>query len=429
MSEVMPRDILLRISPKMLEKYQSLAVAGAGRGRAAPLPYTFTRGSTLATRGFDGVGRKFAANKVAIEYPAGLVDADGNQVAGIRLNGARTQLVTDPENFGAWTMNGTAVRASGFADPFGGLAAYRLSDDDVAAWETLSQVVAFTGDGTKSIALFIHKDTATLQAFGLLDNTAVVWRPLLTATWNADGTLASVALSSGSGTVLATEPWSAGWYRVLVQCPGVVAANTNLFFVSGSGSTNSNTGDGFVFGANAWNAPFPSSYQGPSGGASPSVKDSLTVPFNFGPMDLTVLARIARPSHADITGSMGFSPRIYEIGNTAPFLRAFFNDTTRQFFSQIDTTVTDGSVGGLAIPSGAELTYLTQWRNLVAGGQAAHDAGSVLSAFGSTASGFAKFGEQTLHVGSLAGEELYGVLLDLIIARGLFTRVEMLAIP
>ena len=95
----------------------------------------------------------------------------------------------------------------------------------------------------------------------------------------------------------------------------------------------------------------------------------------------------------------------------------------------IDTAGSDSTAVG-AIVAGAEQRVLAQFKNLLTAGQVALDVGGGLGAFASAASPFSSFGAQTLQIGSTgAGQELYGGLIDLIVARGLFTLAEMSAIP
>ncbi|HWP38951.1 MAG TPA: hypothetical protein VNL18_15500 [Gemmatimonadales bacterium] len=431
MAEIFPKDILLRVSPKLLERYQSLVVAGAGRGRAVPVPYTFTRSTVGATVDRDGVGRKVGANIPRIQW----VDLDGDGVRetpGILLEGARTQLVTQPENFAhaAWVNLGN-LPTGGQSDPFGGTLAYLFLDDSGASYHSVNTVVTFTGDGTKSAAIFFRAGTAAKTALSIFDNTAATHRHAVQVTWTNG--VPAISGELGSGTVFPLENWGGGWWRLQFNATGVIAANSNRLVVYPTGTDAvSDTGNVYVFGANAWDAPFPSSYQGPSGGASPSAADLFTTPFNFGPMDLTVLARMVRPVWADASGSLGSSPGILNVGGASvPSFRAAFADTTRTLTTTIDTSGTDASLAGVAIPAGTSLALCYQFASLATGGTIRLDAGSGFQGPSSAASGFSAFGAQTINIGSLqgGGNPLFGVVLDLIIARGLFTRAEMLAIP
>jgi len=175
------------------------------------------------------------------------------------------QLVTQPENFGHadWTIwVGTPTLTSGQGDPFGGTAAYQINDDSAASPEAIQATVAFTGDGTKSIALFLRAGTATKTTFGIFDNTAAAWRAQVDVTWTAG--VPSAAIVTGGGSVFPIEVIGGGWYRIAVSVNSVVAGNSNRFLIYGADTTNATTGTTFIFGANAWNSVTSAAYRGPS---------------------------------------------------------------------------------------------------------------------------------------------------------------------
>ncbi|HEX9239201.1 MAG TPA: hypothetical protein VF910_00925 [Candidatus Bathyarchaeia archaeon] len=175
------------------------------------------------------------------------------------------QLVTDPENFGAasWTVwVGTPTLTAGQADPFGGTAAYQIDDNNAASAEAIQATVAFTADGTKSIAIYLRNGTATKTSFGIYDNTAAAWRAQVDVTWTAG--VPSAAIVTGGGTVFPNDVIGSGWYRILIAVNSVVAANSNRFLVYGTDTTNALTGTTFIFGTNAWNTATPAGYIGAS---------------------------------------------------------------------------------------------------------------------------------------------------------------------
>jgi hypothetical protein len=234
-------------------------------------------------------------------------------------------------------------------------------------------------------------------------------------------------MSSGGVQLGTPEAWGNGWYRFHWQAVGVIATDTNLLTLYAANTAG--TGDAYCFGANAWDAPFPSSYQGP--GESAGAADSLTVPFNFGPLpEMTVLARVARAVHADASGSLGIFPYIFALGNDANKTLALrYDNTTRAVTGEIRNTIDIAAVT-LGIPAGAEQVYAVQYENLAAGESPVVrlDVGTGFTSDTST-QGFATFANQTLAIGSGApGSELYGDLIDLIVARGLFSHAEMSAI-
>ncbi|MGH8247506.1 MAG: phage head spike fiber domain-containing protein, partial [Gammaproteobacteria bacterium] len=278
MAEVRPQDILLRIGGRTLHRYGVLAVSGASRGRIEDLKETFTRPAQVRRyRDRDGIGRKAGADTVAIEYPSilsGLVDQFGFPYCGPLLEGARTQLVTQPENFAHadWIQNGTPTLTPGQSDPFGGTTAYTLTDNDITQTENINTVVAFTADATKVVLIFMRNGLTNPTYFGLWDNTALVWRHRVDVTWS--GGVPTLATGVGSGTLFPVASYGNNWWMLAASVNNVVAANNNRFYIAATADAVGGTGSVDIFGANAWNAPFASSYQGP--GESAGVADSLT---------------------------------------------------------------------------------------------------------------------------------------------------------
>jgi hypothetical protein len=232
-----------------------------GASLTDPVAATFTRATAATRRGLPGT----------LVSPVGASDASGvlrdrhyeGSLRTTLLEAARTQLVTDPENFGAWTAEETPVLTAGQADPFGGTAAYLVNDDDGAVLERIRQTVGFTADATKSISVFMRAGSSASSRFGIFDNTVATWRHQVNVTWTAG--VPTLATNQGSGTLYPVEPYGGGWYRLSIGVVGVVAANTNFFYLMPTlGNAASETGTTYFFGANAWNAVFPSSYQGPS---------------------------------------------------------------------------------------------------------------------------------------------------------------------
>lgn len=172
------------------------------------------------------------------------------------------QLVTDPENFGAWSINGAVGRSGGQSDPLGGTAGYLLDSNTPGVSDAVFEGVTFTGNATKALAVWLRTFSSSSVNVALWDNTASVMRHRVTVSWLGDLTLNTVTLVDGSGTIFMPESWPDRWYRIAISAVGVVAANANQFFiypdVGGTGSAC------YAFGANAWNSSVPAGYIGPS---------------------------------------------------------------------------------------------------------------------------------------------------------------------
>lgn len=383
---------------------------------------TFSRASAGTYVQHSGVGASATTNTLRVEW----VDLDGDgfrETPGYLLEGARTQLVTDPENFGNWTVSGTVTRTGGQTDPFGGTAAYLL-DSNGGSSDFIWQTVTFTGNATKTIAMAMRGATSTksmIQLFGAADRHSA-W-----VTWS--GGVPTLSTVTGTGVLFSVVSLGNLWYQVAISADGVVAADTNTVRVFPD--RNAGLGTVYVFGANAWNAPFPASYQGPS--LASRSADVFTLPLNHGVQNCTVMAWLARPSHADAGAStdLGLAPGVCGIGTSAPTsggqLRLSYQQTARNVESAIDTPTTDRTATA-AVASGTQI-LCAQFRNLTTGGLTKVDAGGGFGSESAAATGFLSFNGTTLQIGRTAsGSELFGVLLRLLVVQGLKTRQEMKAL-
>jgi len=180
------------------------------------------------------------------------------------------QLMTEPQNFGAWSPLGTPVLTAGQADPVGGTAAYLINDDSAAAFEYLrSPIITYTGNAEKAVAFYEKQGTQANSWVRLNDTTAGVQRHQILITWTAGEP--SMATTSGSGTLFPVEAVAgfAGWYRLSFTANGVIAANNNAVELGPGGlSAAADTGTVYAFGVNTWNSPYPIAYRSTAGAAS-----------------------------------------------------------------------------------------------------------------------------------------------------------------
>ncbi|HKR55045.1 MAG TPA: hypothetical protein VJS20_02010, partial [Gemmatimonadales bacterium] len=414
MPEVLPQNILARISPKMIDRFQCPVVLGPGRGRAAPVPYTFARAdaSTCATSiDRDGLVRLAPANKLRIEW----VDLDGDgirETPGFLLEGSRTNLCLRSEEFdnATWLGASAAVTANSDIAPDGTLTADTLTDDDAGAFESKAQVWTVANDSLPHVfGIFVKKTTAATNTFGL--NIALT-----------GGTSVSQfpRLNTNSGVVSAgsdARTISVGDYWLLVcKITNNTTGNTGLtitvFPATGTNSGSNPgtdsvtaTGSAVVWGAQLEKAAFLSSYIKTTSAAVTRAADSLSVPINFGPVDGTVFARVARPMWADATGDIGLAPGVFALGGevgSVPHVRGGAIAATRHWFAFIDTAGTDAQSANQSVVAGASLSMVWQFKNLTTGGQISLDGGSGPSAFSAAATAFPAFVSQTLRVGRIA---------------------------
>ena len=438
MSEVKPQDILLRVGPKMLERYQSLAAMGAGRGRVAPVPYTFSRAdiSTCATEIHrDTIIRTAAAGVPRIEF----VDLDGDgirETPGVLLEGSRVNDWTRSEelNDAVWSKSAATVSVNSATAPDGTVSSDSLSENNANADHFFTRATPTLTNNTRTTITVFARPSSRF------------WFRIVTT--DKAGTARSTWFNSATGLVgtknaghdAFTFAKTGDHYRFGVSfdaASGGTAPSVDIAMATADGG-GAYAGDG-VSGMNFWgmmievDKAFPSSYIKTVSASVARAADSLTLPFNFGPLDMTVLVRLARPIHADLAGTnLPTSAYMASLGNnTAPALQLrFAAGTTRLVVSTIDTAAADAQQTQ-AMPAGAEIVTAFQYRALATGGMTKLDSGAGYTAEAGPASAAPAFLNQVLRLGGtgIAGDELYGGLIDLIIARGLFTRAEMLAIP
>lgn len=284
MAEILPRDILVRAGGRTLSRG---VLAWGGANRADELKEAITRTTTRRFRdsgplgtGTLGNGRTAAAGNVALDYASGLVDQFSNPLGGPLIHEARTQILTaaDTENFVNWAPTNGPVLGGGQNDPFGGALAYSINDNSAAAEAFITHTMSFTGDGEKCIALFARQGTSPAFHFGIHNGS--VWRHGVDVTWGGGG-VPSVATQSGSGTRFVPVYFGGNWWLIAISLLGVVAADANTWFIRPCIFGVGNTGSTIIFGANAWDKIYPTSYQGPAD--SPFTNgDSIKVGINFG---------------------------------------------------------------------------------------------------------------------------------------------------
>src|ERR1051325_3239540 len=89
MSEILPRDVLLRIGGRTLHRTGFLAATGAGRGYVE-VKETVSRAASSLVIARDGHIGSVGQGLARIEYPVGLLDSSGNPLASLRCDGIIT---------------------------------------------------------------------------------------------------------------------------------------------------------------------------------------------------------------------------------------------------------------------------------------------------------------------------------------------------
>lgn len=395
MAEAMLRDVLFRMGGRTLQRYKRLVLVRGARGWEE-VAYTHTRAdAATCARYFDGSGNSLlaAANKLRLQWED--LDGDGvRETPGILLEGTRTNVVLHNRDMtnAAWTKtNVSAVKD-------------QTGIDGVAS--SASRITASAGNGTCLQAIVL----ASSVRFQSCYIKRLVGTGVIEMTMDNGATYTPVTVTSA-------------WTRVTI--PTQTLANPTVGFrIVTSGDSIA------VDMVQNENGIFQTSPIATAAASVVRAADALSIPVNFGPVDITALARIARPIHADTSGTIGGEPRVFELGTLAPDKRISMNfiNTARQVQTLVDGTTNRAVLA--SIPAGAELSLAGQFKNMTTGGQTTIDVGSGYASFSTATEAFAAYGNQTLLVGSglTAGNQLNGVLTDLIICRGLFTRSEMLAL-
>lgn len=250
-----------------------------------------------------------------------MVDLDGDgirETAGLLIEPQRTQICPNPQTPNSWTITGSPVVTTGIVDPFGGSSAILIEDDDAAATEGARVVPTFTGDGTKSVMVALRAGTLAEVRISLQDITAGgVVRAGLRVTWNGGATAPTATIYIGSGT--AYPPIGvydrAGnlWWLLQFSMDNIVAANTNQLNLW-CGFANADVGTVYLAGANAWDAPFPSSWIATA--ATVRNMDELRFTHSAPPQVSTYYARFVELATPQWVFEAGASPRIIAVGAT-----------------------------------------------------------------------------------------------------------------
>jgi len=450
MTEVLSRDVLLRFGGATLRRYGNLVVASGGIGRTEEIKESVVRAdaSTCATYiDRDGKMRLAEANVLRLDYEPfyslGLTFPDGSPAFGPRFEGSRSNRILQSQNHGTtWAAVGTPTLVSGALN-LGLLALDLVGDDSAVAGEGYQQTFTVTGaDGVRPLSVYVAKATtpATWAYIGWFDQTAAAWRGLWQLTWN--GTLPVLTKESGDAASLALTPQLVGFaaenltlpiYRLMFTIGGVVVANTQRLNVYPSNVNNvAETGTLYVGGWQPENEAklFPGTYIKTTTATVTRAAENVTVVTALIPRDMTVLARMAQPVWAQLSGDLGAVQEVFTLGGAgAGSIRGGGSQAVRNWHGFIDGSAADSNAT-TAMLAGASQIVSRQFKSFAAGGQAAIDVGAGLGGFASAATPFTNFTNQTLTVGGLGGSgELYGVLLDLVFLDGLFTKAEAEAYP
>lgn len=330
-------------------------------------------------------------------------DGDGYlEAPGLLLEEQRDNLADPSENFGSWTDIGTPVKTSGFPDPAGGTAAYRLEDDSAAAAEGVQLAITYTGDAKKCVSARLKNIDAAETILQLYDATAATARHSVLVTWTNG--VPVLSQDSGSGELFTVERLEDDWYQLEFSAAGVVAANANQVRIYPAGLTVASVGAVLAYGVQTEDAVYPSTYITRSGATVTKNASTLTYATAFAlPSEVTVYARMKRPTHADATGDIGDSAGIFDMGDaTAAYLRAYFLDSART----LTAAYAGGSAvtAGIAVPAGDELEVVVQLRKAELGGEIRISGGGAFSSWSAASdTGKTAWGANSLRIAEVTG--------------------------
>lgn len=419
---VHPADLLVYAGGACLERYGRLwrVLRPADRGGEEWAP-TVTRATAGTVLDRGGLLRSVASGVPRVSWLD--LDGDGVRRPCLLVEAARTQVAANPAAPASWTDDGTPVVTTGQTDPFGSAVAVRLEDNDAGQNEGKLTPCTFTGDGTKCVAALVRAGTAAAIEVTLTDATAATNRHRVTVTWNGGTTAPTLATAEGAGTLFTPipvyDPAGTLWWLIPVGVASVVAANTNNLRVT---ATTAGTGTFYLAGANAWNAVYPTSWQGASLGTRNA--DAITLPFYVAPSeDLTVYTVLARPAHADYSGTLGSFPAVWGIAKygSRPNLGLNFDSPARELQARIVNGSGTASWVEVAVAAGARLTATVQFD--ASAGAVRSNQGAGWSSWSSSPVGaLSAWGASTLYLGdggeTATADYLGGGLYALLVARG-----------
>lgn len=419
---VSPADLLVYAGGACLERYGRLwrVTRPVDRGGEELAP-TFTRATvgTVVDRG--GIMRSVESGTPRVSWLD--LDGDGVRRPCLVVEAARTQLAPNPQAPNSWTDIGTPVVTTGQTDPWGGTAAILVEDNDAAGAEGKYTVPTFTGNGVKVVTFAVRAGTAATVGLGIYASNVTTWRHFVKVTWNGSSA-PTLETQVGTGTlydpVSVVDAAGATWWLISFSVDAVVASDTNEMWVI-AGVLNTVTGTFYLAGGNAWNAVYPTSWQATAAARN---ADAITLPFYVAPSeDLTVHAVLARPAHADYSGTLGTYPAVWGIAKYAsrPNLGLNFDSPARELQARIVDGSGSASAVDVAVAAGSRLTATVQFD--ASTGAVRSNQGAGWSSWSSSPVGaLTAWGAATLYLGdggeTTTADYLGGGLYALLVARG-----------
>lgn len=431
MAEAFPKDILLRVGGRTLQRHAPFAVPGARRG-LIDTPITFSRadGSTCASQNTrDAVVRLAAAGVIRPEW----IDTDGDGILdtpSILVEEARTNGWThsqDTDN-AAWTLNAITVGGTNATSPNAGANARWFLETVANSGHTLTRNTPTLTDNTQQSASWfvrggLGRSWCRIRTNDKGGTTRDSWVNVDT------GALGTV---NAGHTIIVTRPFNNNFLRISVIFGSASGVSTPSAEIgpSSADAVTSYVGD-VTKGLYIWGGDFevdqkfPTAWIDTVASTITRAVDSFTIPFNFGAMDLTVFVRVWIP-----TGQIvGVNRPVFSLATANPRVECNINGI------QSDVLIRDAASGfsrsQVNLPAGSLIQGIVQVKNFATVPAVATDFGAGLSAFQTGAAAITGYGNQTLEIGGRTGsgsDKLNGNVIDVMILRGLFSRAEAMAV-
>lgn len=264
---------------------------------------TFSRASTATRINASGLIEAVASGAARIDYDPVTLAAKG-----LLVEEQRSNVVLNSSAFGSWTNNAVTVNADTLVAPDGTTTADELVRTTSTS-DSRYQTVTFTGDGTKSVSIYVKYNTSPSFMLFLYDSTAVANRMLIEFSFTAGVPSASTV---SNGSVEAIENFGSGWYRIKVLCTGVVAANTNIIYVYPARTGSANLQKTSFWGVQGENGSFATSYIPTTSASvtrSADVASVATSAFPYSATEGTLIIKATPPNYA-AAASGGINPTV-----------------------------------------------------------------------------------------------------------------------
>lgn len=445
MAEVFPRDILFYGGGLALARFGALAARlnVPSRGGEEGLE-TVTRADAATCATFvdrDGRVRGAAAHHARIEWR----DTDGDGI--LDTPGLVSEYACTPAwdradeiDHANWVKANLTVTPNDFASPRGLTEADKLLETATTTHHNVGRGTGALTDNRRQLSHFYVRGGLGRDWIRILTNdkgntNRNTWFNITTREF---GTI-------NAGHKVRREKLGNLWSYIEISWDASSGATAPTLDICGSvadGDGNTYLGD-VAKGFYLWRVQHivdrgvgqTSITPGAAGAVQTRADEVIQAPIPFAPQDLTVLFDHARDVVDDLAG-VGLNAAegrgIFDLGDAGSNHVWAYHDTggTRQINFGVRGATTDAAVVR-PTPAGSRIQAICQVRNFATGPSIAADVGAGLSAFSGNSEAFQKWQNQRIRLGGIvnAGYRLCAPLYRLVVARGLRTRAEMLAIP